>query len=84
MEYRLDGGQVLSPNDQRPPGDTTKDYKGLHWMPSAKAIIAGDESLRSTLFIADKSEDKGPILLQSKPLDIIRTLGNGNRREKKG
>ena len=39
------------------PGDTTKHYEGLHWMPSAKAIIAGDKSLRSTLFIADKSED---------------------------
>ena len=66
------------------PGDMTKDYEGLHWMPSAKAIIAGDESLRSTLFIADKSEDKGPILLQSKPLDIIRTLGERESQGEKG
>jgi len=66
------------------PGDMTKAYEGLHWMPSAKAIIAGDESLRSTLFIADKSEDKGPILLQSKPLDIIRTLGERESQGEKG
>jgi phosphoribosylglycinamide formyltransferase-1 len=66
------------------PGDMTKDYEGLHWMPSTKAIIAGDESLRSTLFIADKSEDKGPILLQSKPLDIIRTLGERESQGEKG
>jgi phosphoribosylglycinamide formyltransferase-1 len=56
------------------PGDTTKDYAGLHWIPSAKAILAGDTVLRSTLFIADKSEDKGPVLVQSRPLDIGKTL----------
>jgi phosphoribosylglycinamide formyltransferase-1 len=56
------------------PGDTTKDYAGLHWIPSAKAILAGDTVLRSTLFIADKSEDKGPVLVQSRPLDIVKTL----------
>jgi phosphoribosylglycinamide formyltransferase-1 len=50
------------------PGDTTKGYIGLHWMPSAQAIIAGESSIRSTLFIADKSEDNGPPLVQSKPL----------------
>ena len=66
------------------PGDMTKDYEGLHWMPSAKAIIAGDESLRSTLFIADKSEDKGPILLQSKPLNIIGTLSELESQGEKG
>ncbi|NOQ17741.1 MAG: hypothetical protein GQ507_00675, partial [Dehalococcoidales bacterium] len=32
------------------PGDTTKGYDGLHWVPSAKAILAGDEVIRSTLF----------------------------------
>jgi hypothetical protein len=53
-------------------------------MPSAKAIIAGDESLRSTLFIADKSEDKGPILMQSKPLNIIRTLSELESQGEKG
>ena len=66
------------------PGDMTKAYEGLHWMPSAKAIIAGDESLRSTLFIADKSEDKGPILMQSKPLDIIGTLSEMESQGEKG
>jgi folate-dependent phosphoribosylglycinamide formyltransferase PurN len=66
------------------PGDMTKAYEGLHWMPSAKAIIAGDVSLRSTLFIADKSEDKGPILMQSKPLDIIRTLSGLESQGEKG
>jgi phosphoribosylglycinamide formyltransferase 1 len=56
------------------PGDTTKDYDGLHWIPAAKAILAGDDAIRSTLFIVDKSYDKGPVLVQSAPLDIVRTL----------
>jgi folate-dependent phosphoribosylglycinamide formyltransferase PurN len=66
------------------PGDTTKNYEGLHWMPSAKAIIAGDKSLRSTLFIADKSEDQGPVLVQSHPLDIIATLSELEANGEKG
>jgi phosphoribosylglycinamide formyltransferase-1 len=56
------------------PGDTTKGYVGLHWISAAKAIIAGDKALRSTLFFADKSEDNGPVLVQSLPLDIVDTL----------
>ncbi len=56
------------------PGDTTKDYAGLHWIPSARAIIAGETEIRSTLFFVDKSEDKGPVLLQSRPLDIEQTV----------
>jgi folate-dependent phosphoribosylglycinamide formyltransferase PurN len=56
------------------PGDTTKSYEGLHWIPAAKAIFAGDGSLRSTLFFVDKSEDKGPVLVQSAPLHILSTL----------
>ena len=56
------------------PGDTTKGYEGLYWMPSAKAILAGEQSLRSTLFIVDKGEDSGPILVQSRPLNISQTL----------
>jgi folate-dependent phosphoribosylglycinamide formyltransferase PurN len=56
------------------PGDTTKGYDGLHWIPAAKAIIAGDKTLRSTLFIVDKGEDTGPVLVQSAPLDIVQTL----------
>jgi phosphoribosylglycinamide formyltransferase-1 len=56
------------------PGDTTRGYVGLHWIPAAEAIIAGDVELRSTLFFVDKSVDNGPVLLQSKPLSIMRTL----------
>jgi folate-dependent phosphoribosylglycinamide formyltransferase PurN len=56
------------------PGDTTKGYDGLHWIPSAKAIIAGDTSVRSTLFIVDKGEDTGPVLVQSRPLFIEAAL----------
>ncbi|MFC2026879.1 phosphoribosylglycinamide formyltransferase [Chloroflexota bacterium] len=57
------------------PGDTTKGYDGLHWVPSAKAILAGDEVIRSTLFFVDKGEDTGPVLVQSKPLNIAQTVG---------
>ncbi|MFC1874758.1 phosphoribosylglycinamide formyltransferase [Chloroflexota bacterium] len=56
------------------PGDTTKGYDGLHWVPSAKAILAGDEVIRSTLFFVDKGEDTGPVLVQSKPLNIAQTV----------
>ncbi len=56
------------------PGDTTKGYDGLHWVPSAKAIIAGDEVIRSSLFIVDKGEDTGPVLVQSGPLNILQTI----------
>jgi phosphoribosylglycinamide formyltransferase 1 len=56
------------------PGDTSKGYVGLHWTPAASAILAGDTVLRSTLFFADKSEDNGPVLVQSAPLNILQTL----------
>jgi phosphoribosylglycinamide formyltransferase-1 len=56
------------------PGDTTKGYAGLHWIPSAKAILAGDEAIRSTLFLVDKGMDTGPVLVQSGPLHIMKTL----------
>ena len=56
------------------PGDTTKGYAGLHWIPSAKAILAGDEVIRSSLFFADKGEDTGSVLMQSKPLNIVQTI----------
>jgi phosphoribosylglycinamide formyltransferase-1 len=56
------------------PGDTTKCYDGLHWIPSAKAIIAGDEFIRSTLFLVDKGEDTGPVLVQSRALYISDVL----------
>ncbi len=57
------------------PGDTTRGYDGLHWIPSAKAILAGDEVIRSTLFFVDRGEDTGLVLVQSRPLNITRTLG---------
>jgi folate-dependent phosphoribosylglycinamide formyltransferase PurN len=56
------------------PGDTTRGYAGLHWVPAAKAIISGDNELRSTLFFVDQSFDEGPVLAQSLPLDILQTL----------
>ena len=56
------------------PGDTTKGYNGLHWVPSAKAILAGDAVIRSSLFFVDKGEDTGPVLVQSKPLNILQTI----------
>jgi phosphoribosylglycinamide formyltransferase-1 len=66
------------------PGDTTKGYDGLHWVPSAKAIIAGDEVIRSTLFFVDKGEDTGPVLVQSKPLNIAQTVGELEYKETEG
>jgi len=63
------------------PGDTTKGYDGLYWIPSAKAILAGDEAVRSTLFFVDKGEDTGPVLVQSRPLYIASTIAE---REAKG
>jgi phosphoribosylglycinamide formyltransferase-1 len=56
------------------PGDTTKGYNGLHWVPSAKAIIAGDEVIRSSLFFVDKGQDTGPVLVQSPPVNILETI----------
>jgi folate-dependent phosphoribosylglycinamide formyltransferase PurN len=56
------------------PGDNTKGYSGLHWIPAAKAILAGEEALRSTLFIVDKGLDTGPVLVQSAPLNILQAL----------
>lgn len=66
------------------PGDTTKGYEGLHWVPAAKAIFAGDGELRSTLFFVDKGEDTGPILAQSAPLNILATLKELESRGKTG
>jgi phosphoribosylglycinamide formyltransferase-1 len=56
------------------PGDTTKGYDGLYWLPPAKAILARDTAIRSTLFIVDKGEDTGPVLVQSRPLNIKQAL----------
>ncbi|MFC1900157.1 phosphoribosylglycinamide formyltransferase [Chloroflexota bacterium] len=62
------------------PGDTTKGYINLHWIPSAMAILAGEESVRSTLFFVGKGVDDGPVFVQSVPLNIeetLRKLGGG-------
>jgi len=66
------------------PGDTTKSYDGLHWVPSAKAILAGDDKIRSTLFFVDKGEDTGPVLVQSEPLNIEHALGELEHKGTKG
>ncbi len=66
------------------PGDTTKNYAGLHWIPSAKAILAGDTVLRSTLFIVDKSEDEGPVVVQSRPLEITEALTESEKKGQSG
>jgi folate-dependent phosphoribosylglycinamide formyltransferase PurN len=56
------------------PGDTTKGYNGLHWIPSARAILAGDDVVRSSLFFVDKGEDTGPVLVQSRPINIAEAI----------
>jgi folate-dependent phosphoribosylglycinamide formyltransferase PurN len=56
------------------PGDTAKGYSGLHWIPAAKAVLAGEEELRSTLFLVEKEMDAGPVIVQSKPLQIFQSL----------
>ena len=66
------------------PGDTTKDYVGLGWIPSAKAILAGDTGVRSTLMIIDKSEDKGPVLVQSRSVNIRDTLAAAESKGEAG
>jgi phosphoribosylglycinamide formyltransferase-1 len=65
------------------PGDTTKGYNGLHWVPSAKAILAGDAVIRSSLFFVDKGEDTGPVLVQSEPLNIMQTIDKLTLGDKK-
>ena len=51
------------------PGDARK-YVGLGWVPTAKAILAGEEAVRSTVFFVDQSDDGGPILIQSASLSL--------------
>lgn len=53
------------------PGDS-KRYVGLGWIPSAKAIIAGEKSVKSTVFFVDESDDGGPVLIQSKSVPLSR------------
>lgn len=56
------------------PGDTTKGYYGLHWIPSARAILAGDDVVRSSLFFVDRGEDTGPVLVQSRAINIAEAI----------
>jgi len=53
------------------PGDSRK-YVGLGWRPTAKAIIAGEKSVKSTVFFVDESDDGGPILIQSRSIPLSR------------
>lgn len=53
------------------PGDA-KNYVGLGWRPSAKAILAGETSVRSTVFFVDASNDGGPVLIQSASVPLSR------------
>jgi len=66
------------------PGDTVKGFNGLHWLPVAKAILAGEKSIRSTLFLVDKGEDTGAVLVQSKPLNIAQTVAKLDDKGTKG
>ncbi len=51
------------------PGDAKK-YTGLGWIPVAKAILAEEKSVKSTVFFVDQSDDGGPILIQSASLPL--------------
>ena len=51
------------------PGDARK-YAGLGWRPTAKAILADESSVKSTVFFVDASDDGGPILIQSRSLPL--------------
>ena len=53
------------------PGDARK-YTGLGWRPAAKAILAEESSVRSTVFFVDQSDDGGPVLVQSESLPLSR------------
>ena len=53
------------------PGDARK-YVGLGWRPTAKAILAEEKSVKSTVFFVDASDDGGPILMQSRTLPLLR------------
>jgi phosphoribosylglycinamide formyltransferase-1 len=56
------------------PGDARK-YVGLGWIPIAKAILAGEKSVKSTVFFVDQNDDGGPILIQSASLPLARWDG---------
>jgi len=58
------------------PGDTSKGYIGLEEIPTANAILAGEEHTRSTIFLVDESKDGGPVLVQSHPIPIYDNSNN--------
>jgi phosphoribosylglycinamide formyltransferase-1 len=53
------------------PADAMK-YVGLGWIPTAKAILSEEKSVKSTVFFVDQSDDGGPILIQSASLPLSR------------
>ena len=53
------------------PADARK-YVGLGWIPTAKAILAEERAVKSTVFFVDQSDDGGPILIQSASLALSR------------
>ncbi len=53
------------------PGDAKK-YIGLGWIPTAKAILAEESCVKSTVFFVDQSDDGGPILIQSASFPLSR------------
>ena len=53
------------------PADARK-YVGLGWIPTAKAILADERNVKSTVFMVDQSDDGGPILIQSASLPLSR------------
>jgi phosphoribosylglycinamide formyltransferase-1 len=53
------------------PADARK-YVGLGWIPTAKAILAEEKAVKSTVFFVDQSDDGGPILIQSASLPLSR------------
>lgn len=53
------------------PADARK-YTGLGWIPTAKAILAEEKAVKSTVFFVDQSDDGGPVLIQSASLPLSR------------
>lgn len=52
-------------------GDTSKGYIGLGEKAVADAILAGEETTRSTIFFVDESKDMGSVLVQSHPIPVF-------------
>jgi folate-dependent phosphoribosylglycinamide formyltransferase PurN len=57
------------------PGDAKK-YVGLGWRPTAKAILAEEKGVKSTVFFVDESDDGGPVLIQSRTLPLSKWDGD--------